>query len=144
MWTVCLTLPSSRDLGRVPSLPRWITLPLFLLPADSYVKFMDLTVPQYVEKEYDWVMSLEVGEHIPKVYESIFIGNIVRHAKEGVLLSWGLPGQGGHHHVNGQTNEYLAGVMKALGWTYDKSATNDLAAVASLPHFQRTVMVYRR
>lgn len=111
---------------------------------DSYVEFMDLTIPQYVEKEYDWVMSLEVGEHIPQVFESAFIGNIVRHAKEGVLLSWALPGQGGHHHVNGQTNEYITGVMKELGWTRDESATDDLRAVASLPHFQHTVMVFRR
>ena len=41
------------------------------------------------------VMSLEVGEHIPADYEAIFLDNLARHAKEGVLLSWARPNQGG-------------------------------------------------
>ena len=32
------------------------------------------------------VMSMEVGEHIPKAFEAKFLKNIVDHAREGVLL----------------------------------------------------------
>ena len=57
------------------------------------MSFLDLTLPQYGLPLYDWVMSLEVAEHIPQDYEAIFIDNIVRHAREGVVLSWAVPGR---------------------------------------------------
>jgi hypothetical protein len=48
----------------------------------------------------DWVMSLEVGEHIDAKYESTFVDNLHRANRKGIILSWGLVGQGGHSHVN--------------------------------------------
>ena len=60
--------------------------------SEGRVQYLDLTLPQYGLPLYDWVMSLEVAEHIPKEYESIYLDNIVRHAKEGVILSWAKPG----------------------------------------------------
>eukprot|EP00887_Chlorella_sp_A99_P002864 scaffold6.g2864.t1 len=62
---------------------------------DGYVKFMDLAMPQFLEERYDWVVSLEVGEHLPEKFEATFLGNIARHAQTGVLLSWAVPGQAG-------------------------------------------------
>ena len=50
-----------------------------------YVRFLDLSVPVYHIKKYDWVLSLEVAEHIPREFESVVIDNLVRHAKEGKL-----------------------------------------------------------
>ncbi len=38
--------------------------------------------------KYDWIISLEVAEHIPAQFESIYIDNLVKHAKEGIILSW--------------------------------------------------------
>ncbi len=69
---------------------------------DGAVRFLDLSEPTWLGRTFDWVMSLEVGEHIPKEQESAYVGNIVRHASRGVVLSWAVPGQGGHHHVNNQ------------------------------------------
>ena len=43
---------------------------------------------------------MEVAEHIPQQYEQIFLDNLVRLAKEGIILSWGVPGQRGHSHIN--------------------------------------------
>lgn len=56
--------------------------------SEGRVQYLDLTLPQYGLPLYDWVVSLEVAEHIPKEYESIYLDNIVRHAKEGVVISW--------------------------------------------------------
>ena len=55
---------------------------------NNNVRFLDLSVPIYHLKQYDWVISLEVGEHIPAKFEHIYIDNLFRHAKEGVILSW--------------------------------------------------------
>jgi len=47
-----------------------------------------------------WILSLEVAEHIPAQFESIYIDNLVKHAKEDIILSWAKLGQSGHSHVN--------------------------------------------
>ena len=56
------------------------------------MSYLDLTLPQYGLPLYDWVISLEVAEHIPAESEAIYLDNIVRHAREGVVLSWAVPG----------------------------------------------------
>lgn len=56
------------------------------------VKFLDLTAPQYGLAAYDWVISVEVGEHIPAKFQNIYLDNLVRHAREGIVLSWAVPG----------------------------------------------------
>ena len=35
-----------------------------------------------------WILSLEVAEHIPAQFESIYIDNLVKHAKEDIILAW--------------------------------------------------------
>ena len=67
---------------------------------------LDLSYDQKFEKKYDWVMSLEVGEHIPEEYESVFINNLHQNNTFGIILSWAVIGQGGHGHVNCRSNEY--------------------------------------
>lgn len=111
---------------------------------DGAVKFVDLTIPQFLPKTYDWVMSLEVGEHIPDIYEDLFIGNLVRHAERGVVLSWAVNGQGGHHHVNTHDNEFIITRMKEEGFVYDTSESRILREKASVPWFKDTIMVFRR
>lgn len=110
---------------------------------DGYVKFMDLTVPTFLGTKYEWVMSLEVGEHIPSIHEATFLRNIVRHATEGVVLSWGVPGQHGHHHVNLHENSYVISRMADLGFVYDNNTSEGLRKAAQLEWFKNTIMVFR-
>jgi hypothetical protein len=105
---------------------------------------MDLTVPQYLDRTFDWVMSMEVGEHIPAEFEQILLDNIARHAREGVLLTWAVPGQGGHHHVNMHTNDYIIKKLADRGFAYDGQESTGLRSVAGLPWFTNTIMVFRR
>jgi tryptophanyl-tRNA synthetase len=58
------------------------------------IRYFDLTRPRYLGKTFDWVTCFEVGEHIPPKYERIFVENLVRHAKEGIIISWALPCKG--------------------------------------------------
>jgi cyclopropane fatty-acyl-phospholipid synthase-like methyltransferase len=104
---------------------------------------LDLSSPVDLQKQYDWVMSLEVGEHLPKQYEAIFIENLVRHVKDGLILSWALKGQGGTGHFNEQNNDYIKQIFANLGWFNDLAAENHLRESADIPWFKNTVMVFR-
>lgn len=97
----------------------------------------------------DWVLSLEVGEHIPSQFESVFIENLDVHNKHGIILSWAVPGQGGDGHVNCKTNQEIISKISALGYTYDEEASVALRnSCAKYPHngwwFSQTLMVFRR
>ncbi|KXZ50102.1 hypothetical protein GPECTOR_18g78 [Gonium pectorale] len=111
------------------------------------VHFLDLSVPTYLGRTFDWVMSLEVGEHVPRAHESIYINNLLRHASRGLVLSWAIPGQGGHHHVNERPNDYILGRVEELGrgsWVYNASASATLRGASSFSWFKNTIMVFDR
>lgn len=106
----------------------------------------DFSVPFQLERNYDWVMSLEVGEHLPKEYEQIFIENLIRHADKGIVLSWAKKGQGGHGHVNEQNNDYIKEIFRQKGWVNDVASEQRLRN-ASYPiyfWYYDTVMVFRK
>jgi hypothetical protein len=92
--------------------------------------------------KYDNVLCLEVGEHIPKQYETIFLDNICNTAKDFIILSWGVPGQGGTGHVNCQTNMYVMTEMFKRGWIFNKTLTKILRHESTFSWFKNTLMVY--
>jgi len=108
------------------------------------VKFLDLTLPQYWLARYDWVLSMEVLEHIRLQYETVVLDNIDRAAGHGAVLSWASPGQRGLHHVNNRPAEYLKTVMTRRGFRLDMTASQKLRRVASLPWLKRNLMVFYR
>ena len=42
---------------------------------NNICKILDLSKPINFDTKFTWVMSLEVGEHLPKKFEDIFINN---------------------------------------------------------------------
>ncbi len=104
----------------------------------------DLGQPLYLGKTFDWILCLEVGEHIPKEYEQIFIDNLNRHNTKGIILSWAVPGQGGHGHFNEQPNQYIKNILRRLGYFNDVAAEKIMREKASLPWFKNTLMVFRK
>lgn len=104
---------------------------------------MDLSVPVDLGQQFDWVHSLETGEHLPKQYERIFIENLLRHAKDGLVLSWAREGQGGVGHFNERNNDYVKGVLADLGWYSDLEAEERLRSQANVEWFKNTMMVFR-
>jgi len=62
------------------------------------IKQADLSKP-FETDVVDWVLCTEVGEHVPKEFETVLISNIVKHAREGVVLTWAWK-NGGAGHVN--------------------------------------------
>jgi hypothetical protein len=94
--------------------------------------------------QHDWVLSLEVGEHIPKEYENVFISNLKGENKEGVILSWAIEGQGGKSHVNEKSNDYIRRIFEEDGYTSDYEIEKQLRDLSTLPWFKNTIMVFRR
>jgi hypothetical protein len=101
----------------------------------------DLSLPQNFG-QYDWVLSFEVGEHLPKEYESIFIDNLCNHAKKGVILSWAFPGQPGEGHVNCQSSEYIIQEMYKRGFLVDYLASNEMRELSNTWWFQANLLKF--
>ena len=108
------------------------------------VRTMDLSIPQYGILQYDWIISLEVAEHIPEKYEAVYLDNIFRHAKEGIILSWAVPGQGGLSHINNKPIEYVSKVMRENGFQRHAGKSLKLQASASLSWIKSNINVYIR
>jgi cyclopropane fatty-acyl-phospholipid synthase-like methyltransferase len=107
-------------------------------------KVLDLSAPVQFEEPYDWILSLEVGEHIPKEFEEMFINNLHNNNKRGIVLSWAIQGQGGHGHVNVQNNDYIKDKICALGYINDVEQENILRNASTLEWFKNTIMVFRK
>ena len=118
--------------------------PYYDVVSEGRVKYLDLTLPHYGLPLYDWVMSLEVAEHVPRKFESVYIDNIVRHAKEGIVLSWAVPGQGGHSHINNRPLDYVIAKLKSHSFIHDPEASKLLQSKASVSWLRKNINVYKR
>ena len=112
---------------------------------NNLAKVIDLSIPFNLETKFDWVVSLEVGEHLPPQFETVFIENLIRHCSKGIILSWAVKGQGGHGHFNEQNNNYIKSIfVDKYGFTNDVTVEKELRKQAKLVHFKRTIMVFRK
>lgn len=105
-------------------------------------KIIDLSSPIDLGKKFDFVLSLEVGEHIPQIYEDIFINNVFKHSNKYVLLSWAIPNQGGDGHVNEQNNKYIIDKVVSLGYKYDGEISKEFKDFTELFWFKNTLMFF--
>ena len=87
--------------------------------SNGFVKWVDMTTPLSLPRA-DWVMSLEVGEHIPYASEPMFIRNLHAHNCRGIILSWGHKTRGkvGHDDVNYHTKAHLISIFQRLGYQH--------------------------
>jgi hypothetical protein len=108
------------------------------------VQFLDLTASQFGLQAFDWIISVEVGEHIPAKFEDVYLDNLVRHAKEGIILSWAVPGQGGLSHVNNKPLEDVVAQLKKRGFDINKEAGQPLREAAEFKWLKGNVHIYRR
>lgn len=112
--------------------------------SNGVAEITDLTEPLNFKKEHDWVLCLEVGEHIPKRYETVLLDNLDRNNTKGIVLSWAIKGQGGYGHVNEQNNETIKSLMKSRGYSNDIQAENQLRKLSTLWWFKNSIMVFRK
>ena len=109
----------------------------------ALVKNLDLSKEFDLHKKYDVVISLEVAEHIPKQYESIYINNITSHCGKRLVFSWAQPGKGGKGHVNEQDQDYALQVICKRGFNLNSDLSEKLRSSATICHwFSKTSLVF--
>ena len=104
---------------------------------------LDLSIDINIPK-YDWVFSLEVGEHIPAQFEDIFINNLHKSNKKGMVISWAIEGQAGIGHVNCHNNDYIIKKIEKLGYIYNPALSQIFRNKATFPYFKNTIMVFSK
>ena len=113
----------------------------------EYVEIIkgDLSLPIHLNRK-GVVISLEVGEHIPKEYESVFLDNLSRHCDSVLITSWAIRGQGGYGHVNELNNDEIIPKIENLGFNYDKEASESARLVIKrkCTWFKNTVMIFHK
>jgi 2-polyprenyl-3-methyl-5-hydroxy-6-metoxy-1,4-benzoquinol methylase len=108
----------------------------------GHVKFADLTEELRLPQT-DWVMSFEVGEHIPKQFQDVFVDNLCKSAKRGVVMSWARPGQGGFAHVNEMSMEDVQALFVAKGMVLDEALGKRLRDSATVLWLKWNTQVFR-
>ncbi len=107
-------------------------------------KVLDLSESFDLGRTFDWVMSIEVGEHIPHQYEATYIENLMRHARQGIILSWAVKNQPGAGHFNCQDNDYIKAIFARYGYINDLEQEAKFRGIVSVPWFQNTLMIFRK
>lgn len=78
-------------------------------------RFVDLKESVSLERKFDLVMTLEVGEHIPTENADNFVDNLVS-GGDIVVFSAALPFQEGTFHINEQPAEFWASKFEKRGY----------------------------
>jgi SAM-dependent methyltransferase len=118
-------------------------------PITSQIKncsVQDLT-SEFQLDPVDFLLCLEVCEHVPKTYEDSLLKTINRHVNPGgtLILSWAVIGQGGFGHVNCQNNDYVINKFKTLGYEYNEIESLLLRSeVSNATWFRNTILVFNK
>ena len=105
---------------------------------------IDLSIPFKLKKKFDCVLSLEVGEHIPKKFQEIFINNLIEHTNKLIIISWAIPGQSGYGHINNQTNEYIINIFIKKGFKEQIYMDNIIRLTEYNTWFKNTIMIFKK
>lgn len=83
----------------------------------------DYTHGQWIpERKYDMIWSSEFLEHVEEAFVPHFMATF-QAAEKYVFVTFAVPGQKGHHHVNLQYADYWIEKFSAVGFVYDEALT---------------------
>jgi SAM-dependent methyltransferase len=85
----------------------------------------DLSQDFDLHQKYDIVNCTELGEHIEKDREAVFLANVVKHVNDILILSWS--NQPAEQHLNPRPKDYIIKCVERLGLSYWPSASRNLA-----------------
>lgn len=99
---------------------------------DLNIVIRDLSVPCYLGRVFDMVMSLEVGEHLPEHAANTYVDTLVRHMHSILVFSAAKVGQGGYEHINCQDQPYWRDKFERRGLQYHQVHTDNLRTIWQL------------
>eukprot|EP00434_Breviolum_minutum_P037268 symbB.v1.2.033041.t1/scaffold4051.1/size47670/2 len=91
-------------------------------------------------KTMDWVISLDVGEHIPSHLQAKFLVNVAQLANEGIIISWGKTSESHIEH------EHNIATLVSMGFQRDQNFEKELRLFAGIglrPHLRHTLYALR-
>ncbi len=90
----------------------------------------------------DLVYCSEVVEHIDRRHLDKLLGSLA--CGRIVLMTHGLPGQGGHHHVNNQPSEYWVMALKKKNFSLLQADTLAVRRLGKGTYFENSGLVFGR
>lgn len=113
------------------------------IPAEKFVK-CDLSRPFGLQRRFDLVQCMEVGEHIAESLADTLVANLVRHGNV-ILFSAAVPGQGGEFHVNEQPYAFWRDKFAAKGFrTFDWLRPRIRRSIAVEPWYRYNTLLFAR
>ena len=110
---------------------------------DGRVRFFDLSKAEGgPEGPFDFIICLEVAEHIPKDQEHVFLSHLKRLSKK-LVISWSKSADEGVGHVNPKTEQEVQSTMSSIGFSIDPVITAMLRDVAHIPWIKDAVSFYQ-
>ncbi|CEM06478.1 unnamed protein product [Vitrella brassicaformis CCMP3155] len=112
---------------------------------DGAVQSLNLIEPFQLPRAFDWVMCLEVAEHIPPHATQTLLDNLQRHARHGIVMSWGQADQPGQGHINGRNmTEWVALVQNTTSFKLHEALSEGARDAATVWYFKENVGVFTR
>jgi len=81
---------------------------------------------------------------MPAKFSQTLLWNLDQANRNGIVLSWAIPKQGGHGHINELANEDVIRMLSSLGYSYDVNLSVEARNAATLQWLKNTVMIFRR
>jgi tryptophanyl-tRNA synthetase len=105
----------------------------------------DLTHPIFIPQKGN-VISIEVFEHIPPEFESVFVDNICRLCDNKLVLSVAVEDQPGIGHVNCKNNDYVINLFQGKGFWFNKEKTEEVRSTVEdhVSYLRKTLMVFEK
>lgn len=91
----------------------------------KFIEYGDVTKSNTYGK-FDFVMSVEVAEHILPEMSDSFVKNLVESSNKYIFLTAAIPGQGGDGHFNEQPKQYWIDKIEKNGFKYRQEETKNI------------------
>ena len=92
------------------------------------------------------VISLEVGEHIPKEFMDVYLDNITNACNGYLITSWAIRGQAGFGHVNCLDNHEIIPLIEKRGFKLMEKETEEVRNIdlSEAPWFKNTLFIFKK
>eukprot|EP00921_Rhytidocystis_pertsovi_P002486 GHVQ01004287.1.p1 GENE.GHVQ01004287.1~~GHVQ01004287.1.p1 ORF type:complete len:466 (+),score=72.10 GHVQ01004287.1:188-1585(+) len=103
-----------------------------------------LILPSWIDTT-DWVLCLEVAEHIPKEKTDVLIEAIDKYAERGAIITWSNSSDNGIHHVNARgLEEWVALIEEKTTLRQDKGLSVSARAASDISWISQSATVFVR
>jgi SAM-dependent methyltransferase len=109
---------------------------------EGLAQLHDITVAPYIlSQKVDFVWCCELVEHIEEQY----LSNLLTTMAQGkyIAMTFAVPGQAGHHHVNCQEGQYWIDALKPYGYEYIEADTKLARKMFPTRIWRRTGLIFK-